>query len=132
MEKSSELLKECAEKIKVSSAEIVVHGTREKPYYEIKYHDLSDGQIHIGYSSYNLDFVFDWLEECFEIVNQAADTIEQSSEGCGGWIPCSEPPKHTNEVLIFNGKSYSVGYYDGKTWVNAIHPVEWQEIRHEP
>jgi len=55
------------QKIKVSSAEIVVHGTKEKPYYEIKYRDLSDGQIHIGYSSYNLDFVFEWLEECFEI-----------------------------------------------------------------
>lgn len=49
----------------------------------------------------------------------------------GGWIPCSEPPKHNREVLIFNGKSYSVGYYDGKAWVNAIHPVEWQEIQHE-
>lgn len=48
----------------------------------------------------------------------------------GGWIPCSDPPKHNKEVLIFNGKSYSVGYYDGKTWVNAIHPVEWQEIQH--
>ena len=49
----------------------------------------------------------------------------------GDWIPCSEPPKHDREVLIFNGKSYSVGYYDGKTWINAIHPVEWQEIHHE-
>ena len=77
------------------------------------------------------------------IFNEAADTIESlsakladmersSEDGGGGWIPCSEPPKHDREVLIFNGKSYSVGYYDGKTWVNAIHPVEWQEIRHEP
>lgn len=79
----------------------------------------------------------------YEILNQAADTIEALSakladmersaeDCCGGWIPCSEPPKHNREVLIFNGESYSVGYYDGKTWVNAIHPVEWQEIRHEP
>lgn len=70
MEKMSELLNECSKKIKVSSAEIVVHGTRKKPYYEIKYHDLSDGQTHVGYSSYNLDFVFDWLEEYFDIVNE--------------------------------------------------------------
>lgn len=77
-----------------------------------------------------------------ERLREAADTIEalsakladmeRSAEDCGGWIPCSEPPKHNNEVLIFNGKSYSVGYYDGKAWVNAIHPVEWQEIQHEP
>lgn len=62
-------LKECVEKIKVSSAEIVVRGSREKPYYEIKYHDLSDGQVHVGYGSYTLDFVFEWLEECFEVVD---------------------------------------------------------------
>lgn len=80
--------------------------------------------------------------EPFKLLSEAADTIEFLSEklqsasngrlmeDCGGWIPCSEPPKHNNEVLIFNGKSYSVGYYDGKTWVNVIHPAEWQEINH--
>ena len=57
------------EKIKVKSADIVVHGTADKPYYEIKYYDISTGEYHIGYSSYNLKNVFGWLEECFEIVN---------------------------------------------------------------
>ena len=55
-------------KIKVTSAEIVVHGTVEKPYYEIKYYDVADGKCHIGYSSYNLNYVFKWLEEYFDIV----------------------------------------------------------------
>lgn len=55
-------------KIKVTSAEIVVHGTVDKPYYEIKYYDIADGEYHIGYSSYNLNYVFKWLEECFDIV----------------------------------------------------------------
>lgn len=58
------------EKIKALSAEIVVHGKIEKPYYEIKYYDLSDGKYHIGYSSYDLNNVFGWLEECFEIVKE--------------------------------------------------------------
>ena len=66
-------------------------------------------------------------EYCYKNAINAAE--EQPK--IGGWIPCSEPPKHDKEVLIFNGKSYSVGYYDGKAWVNAIHPVEWQEIQHE-
>lgn len=64
------LPKENIDKIKVSSAEIVVHGTKEKPYYEIKYFDLSDNEMHIGYSSYNLDFVFDYLEKYFEVVKE--------------------------------------------------------------
>ena len=70
MGKTSEALNGCMEKIKVSNAEIVVHGTKEKPYYEIKYRDLADGQVHIGYSSYDLDNVFGWLEECFETVKE--------------------------------------------------------------
>lgn len=70
MEKTSEVLKECMEKIKVSSAEIVVHGSMKKPYYEIKYQDLSDGHVYIGYSSYDLGNVFGWLEERFEIVKE--------------------------------------------------------------
>ena len=56
-------------KIKVTEAEIVVHGTADKPYYEIKYFDIADQRYHIGYSSYDLNFVFQWLEECFEVVN---------------------------------------------------------------
>lgn len=56
-------------KIRVISAEIVVHGTADKPYYGIKYHEFDSGEYHIGYSSYNLHNLFKWLEECFEIVN---------------------------------------------------------------
>lgn len=55
-------------KIKVTSAEIVAHGTADKPYYEIKYYRLDDGECHIGYSSYELSYVFRWLDECFDIV----------------------------------------------------------------
>ena len=114
MEKLSEVLNGCKKKIRVSSAEIIVHGTKKKPYYEIKYRALSDGQIHIGYSSYNLDFVFGWLEECFEIVKEAADTIEslsaklqaanmeRSVEDCGGWIPRKERlPEDGVDVLVW-------------------------------
>ena len=54
---------------KVTSAEIVVHGTIDKPYYEIKYREIGSSEYHVGYSSYNLNNVFEWLKECFEIVN---------------------------------------------------------------
>ena len=58
------------DKIKVSSAEIVVHGTKDKPYYEIEYFDLSDNEMHIGFSSYKLDIVLGYLEKYFEIVEK--------------------------------------------------------------
>ena len=43
---------------------------KKKPYYEIEYFDLSDNEMHIGYSSYNLDIVFDYLDKYFEIVEK--------------------------------------------------------------
>lgn len=61
-------------RIKVKSAEIVVHGTAEKPYYEIKYHCIDKEECNVGYSSYNLNNVFKWLNECFDIIGE--DTIE--------------------------------------------------------
>ncbi len=64
----------------------------------------------------------DWERENM-VVN-----IINSQPKIGGWIPCIEPPKDDKQVLIFNGKSYSVGYYDGKTWVNATHPIKWKPI----
>lgn len=56
-------------KIKATSAEIVVRGTIDKPYYEIKYREIGSSEYHVGYSSYDLNNVFEWLKECFEIVN---------------------------------------------------------------
>lgn len=64
------VIEENVDKVRVSSAEIVVHGTKENPYYEIEYFDLSDNEIHIGFSSYKLDVVFGNLEKYFDIVNE--------------------------------------------------------------
>ena len=56
-------------KISVKSAEIVVHGTVDKPYFEIKYLIIGENEYRIGYSSYDLKNVFRWLKECFDIVD---------------------------------------------------------------
>lgn len=56
------------EKIKVTSAKIITRGTTERPYFLIKYYDIADKEWYIGYSSYYLEHVQQWLDECFEIV----------------------------------------------------------------
>lgn len=56
------------EKIKVTSAKIITRGTTERPYFLIKYYDIADKEWYIGYSSYYLEYVQQWLDECFEIV----------------------------------------------------------------
>ena len=56
------------EKIKTPFAKMIIDGSREKPYFSILYFDPADKDFHIGYSSYYLDYVFNWLNENFEIV----------------------------------------------------------------
>lgn len=80
------LSEENIEKIKVSSAEIVVHGTREEPYYEIECFDLHDNEMHVGYSSYNLDTVFGYLEKYFEIANEKEHSDQSRDQRSGDLI----------------------------------------------
>lgn len=54
-------------KIKTPYAKIYVSGTPEKPCYGITYFDPADGEMHSGFGSYSLDFVFKWLAEEFDI-----------------------------------------------------------------
>lgn len=44
------------------------HWKKEKPYFEIKYREVGKRHYNIGFSSYNLDYVFDWKEKCFEVI----------------------------------------------------------------
>lgn len=60
-------------KIKTPFAKIIVGGTPENPCYNILYFDLADGKCHIGFGSYCLDNVFNWLAEEFEITEPCAD-----------------------------------------------------------
>lgn len=60
-------------KIKTPFARIVVEGTPGKPYYNIWYFCPADGECHIGFGSYCLDNVFNWLAEEFEITEPHTD-----------------------------------------------------------
>lgn len=66
---------ECKHKIKTPFARIVAEGTPEKPYYNIWYFDPADGECHIGFGSYYLDNVFNWLAEEFEITEPHTDVV---------------------------------------------------------
>lgn len=65
----------------------------DKPYYSIRYFDLDDCRLHVGYSSYKLEFVVEWLRECFDIVNTKY-----------GWIPVSERLPGREGVYLITSK----------------------------
>lgn len=62
-------------KNKVTSLEIIVRMIDNKPYYEIKYKKVGEDYYHVGYSSFNIDNVLKWRDECFELVDAKATRI---------------------------------------------------------
>ena len=63
------------EKIKTPFAKVIVEGRSANSYFSILYFDPADKDFHIGYSSYYLDYVFNWLNEEFEIVEDGNFTF---------------------------------------------------------
>lgn len=70
-------------KTMVNSLEIIVRMIDNKPYYEIKYKKVGEDYYHVGYSSFNIDNVLKWRDECFELVDVKvtnADRIRNMSD----------------------------------------------------
>ena len=59
----------------VEDMDIIVEIINGKPYYSIKYKKVGDDDYTIGYSSYNLDFVLEWKEKYFELIEKKADEV---------------------------------------------------------
>lgn len=55
------------EKIRTPFAQTIFRETDKGLYYGIMYYDPADGEIHTGYSSYNPQYVFEWLDKFFVI-----------------------------------------------------------------
>ena len=53
-------------------SQIIVTGTVEKPFYQIMYLENEDGEIHLGFGSYDLAYVFQWLKEFFGVTHASA------------------------------------------------------------
>ena len=68
------------EKIKTPFAKVIVEGRGANSYFSILYFDPADKDFHIGYSSYYLDYVFNWLNEEFEIVEDGNFILTASRE----------------------------------------------------
>lgn len=114
---------EQVDKIKVISPEIIVTMMGARPYYEIKYFDISDCKWHIGYSSYKLENVIEWKNECFEVI----DTNDK-------WIPCSKQLPEESDYYMACIYNRDVDDFDfRKTWFAHVDDYdmeesEWREL----
>lgn len=77
-------------KNKVTSLEIIVRMIDNKPYYEIKYKKVGEDHYQVGYSSFDIDNVLKWRDECFELVYVKATNADRirnmSDEELAEWI----------------------------------------------
>nr|DAJ65864.1 MAG TPA: hypothetical protein [Bacteriophage sp.] len=64
-------------KNKVTSLEIIVRMIDNNPYYEIKYKKVGEDYYQVGYSSFNIDNVLKWRDECFELVYVKATNADK-------------------------------------------------------
>lgn len=60
-------------KIKVTEAEVIVQRVTVGFYFMIKYRKVGEEHYNIGFGSYNIHIVFDWLNKYFEIVSQESE-----------------------------------------------------------
>lgn len=68
------------EKIRTNFAKIIVSGKCENPYYEIMYFHPEKNELCIGYSSYNLEYVFQWLQDIFEVVEEKEEPMDKTDK----------------------------------------------------
>lgn len=57
---------------RVEYADVIARIMGEKPYYEIKYKSIKDGEVHVGYGSYDSNNVFAWLKRNFVVADKDA------------------------------------------------------------
>lgn len=65
---------------KVLSAEIISRNIDGKPYYEIKYKKVGEDHYTVGYSSYKLDYVVNWMNEYFEFCGEAKVSVSEGKD----------------------------------------------------
>lgn len=68
MELTSRNLTDKYEKNKVEHLEIITECIEEKPYYSLRYRFVGGTEYFIGYSSYDLNIVLNYIKEYFTVV----------------------------------------------------------------
>lgn len=79
------------ERIKAINPVIVVNMKDDKSYYSIQYYNLKNETCCFGYSSFNLNYVKEWLAKYFEPVEVDVIPIKYGHwDDIGNDVVCSE------------------------------------------
>lgn len=82
---------QAAQKMKTPYIRVIVEKIRGKPYFEIEYYNPDMGETYIGYGSYDMDCVFKWMEDYFEVDEITADVAPVVHSR---WVQLNNTQKH--------------------------------------
>lgn len=98
-----------AKEERVTDLSIIMEMIDGKPYYSVQYRNVGENGYNIGYSSYNLKTVLEFIDEYFEIVENDkqtnADRIRNMSD--------EEMAKRIASSPNFNCADYCDSFSDG-------------------
>lgn len=85
-------------KIKAIDPKIIVNKNPDKPCYSVEYYDTADSQWHIGFSSFDLQNVIEWLNTYFDIIDTDVAPVKHGKWVYDHWckFKCSECGEYSN------------------------------------
>lgn len=116
---------------RVIDLSIIMEMIDSKPYYSVQYRNVGENGYNIGYSSYNLKIVLEFIDEYFEIVESDkqtnADRIRNmSDEELADWLHnmCDfekdeEPYKSIYNLDTEKGEEIHDSYGDLLNWLQS-------------
>lgn len=116
---------------RVTDLSIIMEMIDSKPYYSVQYRNVGENGYNIGYSSYNLKIVLEFIDEYFEIVESDkqtnADRIRNmSDEELAEWLTnmCDfekneEPYKSIYNLDTEHGEEIHDSYGDLLKWLQS-------------
>lgn len=110
------------ERMKVSHLDIIVTMIDKKPYYEIKYKEIGSNHYSVGYSSYKIENVLAWRDECFEIMTSPqtnADRIRSMTDDELLDFLCSIETYEQGSVKTIEGGVAMCSVTEVEQWLKA-------------
>ena len=115
------------QKIKTDFARIAVRGSAEKPFYEIMYYDPEQKAYCLGYGSYEIDLVFGWLRQCFEVVGT-------NEPACASYLLAQQQTTSMSnmERILRGDKDALISEICAVTvWAHGLSKQDWHNLTHD-
>lgn len=112
-------------KTKVTKADVVVRGTKERPYYVIVYHELGKEYDNEGFGSYSLENVLGWRNEYLELIEEGKEVAKEGTKtleckACGTRFSPTLERHYVARDCTETGMAAAIGRTKEALWFDAF------------